>query len=498
MQRRGACLLIVLSLSSARSLIVPPAKMVPLTELLSTCVSTLGSEPEPLLKPADECEFDSKFSQVDACSRGCTEIRNVQAKRSAADGRLKVALKDEEDARSALTEADIAAQKAIVDALKNEWPGLKIIGEEDESEDPRAASSASELPLLRRNLCPDAASALAVPLTAITIFVDPLDGTREFVEGRLSNVQSLVGISVRGRAVAGAIGLPFPSGALEPSSAEAAVVYGLVGAGTGTFGRRSTLNPTAADAARPVVTTGDSSNRILVAATSTALASGGSHDVMGGAGAKMLKVAEGSADLSIMHFGTSYWDTASGCSPAAPALQLPLSTVPSPVSRSLARSLSRSLSRPLARSLARSRPLSSLSSRLASCAVRTRRYPRCPRRARHRPLRCPPRPHRRPTLRESQKWSGRHSFSKNRIQAAREALCGDARGAHRPRPAAAIPVLRGRQRCRGRRQEATRGATHTSGCGRCTLFGRLSAPCFSAKRSALPRAATGKVHGAGE
>lgn len=35
---------------------------------------------------------------------------------------------------------------------------------------------------------------------------------REFVEGRLEAVQSLLGISYRGRAIAGVVGLPFPQG----------------------------------------------------------------------------------------------------------------------------------------------------------------------------------------------------------------------------------------------------------------------------------------------
>lgn len=86
------------------------------------------------------------------------------------------------------------------------------------------------------------------------VFVDPLDGTREFVEGRVWNVQTLIGaasqqtrlvarpshatidlpnfppigIAVRGEAVAGAVGLPFGSGS---DDSKAAVVYAMVGAG---------------------------------------------------------------------------------------------------------------------------------------------------------------------------------------------------------------------------------------------------------------------------
>ena len=52
-------------------------------------------------------------------------------------------------------------------------------------------------------------NSIQVPIQNVTIFVYPLDGTREFVEGRVYNVQSLVGIAVNGYSMAGAIGLPF-------------------------------------------------------------------------------------------------------------------------------------------------------------------------------------------------------------------------------------------------------------------------------------------------
>jgi 3'-phosphoadenosine 5'-phosphosulfate (PAPS) 3'-phosphatase len=48
-----------------------------------------------------------------------------------------------------------------------------------------------------------------VPAAAVCVLVDPLDGTKEFVDGRLQSVQTLIGVSVYGRAVAGVMGLPF-------------------------------------------------------------------------------------------------------------------------------------------------------------------------------------------------------------------------------------------------------------------------------------------------
>ena len=249
---------------------------------------------------------------VDAASRGCAEIRAVQAKRDASGG-LNVDLKDAADPRSALTEADLAAQRVMVSALREAWPGLRIIGEEDESEE-SVAEVASDAPPLRQDLCPELASAgLSAPLDELVCFVDPLDGTREFVEGRLSNVQSLVGVARGGRPIAGACGLPFPSGTLDAEAASA-VVYGLVGAGTGTHGERPDDAAVPSDAARPIVTTGDSSNALLGSARAAALADGGTAHLAGGAGHKLLLVAEGRADLAIMHFGTSLWDS---CAPGA-------------------------------------------------------------------------------------------------------------------------------------------------------------------------------------
>ena len=116
------------------------------------------------------------------------------------------------DPRSALTEADVAAQSAIVSALRARWPTVKIVGEEDENDDAAPMSPKRGAPL-REDLCAAIETCddarlrtLRVKSEDVTVFIDPVDGTREFVESRLRAVQCLIGIAVRGRAVAGAIG----------------------------------------------------------------------------------------------------------------------------------------------------------------------------------------------------------------------------------------------------------------------------------------------------
>ena len=123
---------------------------------------------------------------IDACQRGCVEIRAVQAQREQeGGGALQVELKDSGDARSALTEADGAAQRAIVGALRAEWgPSLRIIGEED-GDDELATEIASAVeagafePLRRDLLEDDIYDTPELDASEVIIYVDPLDGTRE-------------------------------------------------------------------------------------------------------------------------------------------------------------------------------------------------------------------------------------------------------------------------------------------------------------------------------
>ena len=105
---------------------------------------------------------------IDASQRGCAEIRRVHAtlerEYDVVTGECAMNTRDtdykiEGDPRSALTAADLAAQRAVVDALVQAWPGLRIIGEEDLANAVGSAASsgdAGEDPgELRRDLCVD-------------------------------------------------------------------------------------------------------------------------------------------------------------------------------------------------------------------------------------------------------------------------------------------------------------------------------------------------------
>ena len=88
-------------------------------------------------------------------------------------------------------------------------PRLNIVGEEDVIEvekDWTIKDEPGEEVLNRYDIPTDLEKLV---FSDVVVFIDPVDGTREFVEGRLDACQNLIGISYRGRAVAGVVGLPF-------------------------------------------------------------------------------------------------------------------------------------------------------------------------------------------------------------------------------------------------------------------------------------------------
>eukprot|EP00567_Pseudictyota_dubia_P006638 CAMPEP_0197444028 /NCGR_PEP_ID=MMETSP1175-20131217/9619_1 /TAXON_ID=1003142 /ORGANISM="Triceratium dubium, Strain CCMP147" /LENGTH=306 /DNA_ID=CAMNT_0042974747 /DNA_START=107 /DNA_END=1028 /DNA_ORIENTATION=- len=253
---------------------------------------------------------------------GLAEIRSVQARRERSGGDLSVELKESGDARSALTEADEAAQRAIVGALRATWGAkLNIVGEEDGTEDSSEAPIADfDFEPLRMDLFADDIGETAeIDAEDVTVYVDPLDGTREFVEGRLSNCQTLVGIAIDGEAVAGAIGIPFPTGDL---SSDSTVISGLADVGTGIHGEPLARGPFPLDHhidglkyPRPHIATGDSSAPVMDACREMAIERfGGSNVIYGGAGNKILAAALGEVACSIQHKVGGPWDL---CAPEA-------------------------------------------------------------------------------------------------------------------------------------------------------------------------------------
>lgn len=205
-------------------------------------------------------------------------------------------------------------------------------GEKGAAAAPPAAANGNSLPAI-----PDALR--AVPLEQVCIFVDPLDGTREFVEGRVHNSETLIGISVNNVAVAGAVGLPFwrrRDGRLEEwldagvagtadTDGPVVVISGVVGGGLGgippkdlaaaearaRLGKDAVADAGAALPALEFASSEDTADRACIEAR---LLAGGRIVPVGGAGNKVLQVLLGRADAALGNLKTCLWDT---CAPEA-------------------------------------------------------------------------------------------------------------------------------------------------------------------------------------
>eukprot|EP01026_Neomeris_dumetosa_P069392 TRINITY_DN68607_c0_g2_i1.p1 TRINITY_DN68607_c0_g2~~TRINITY_DN68607_c0_g2_i1.p1 ORF type:complete len:631 (-),score=98.82 TRINITY_DN68607_c0_g2_i1:132-2024(-) len=213
------------------------------------------------------------------------------------------------------TIADVTAEHIIINHLSNTFRNLLIIGEEGSSTTGHM-NKESHQTLIQQQ--PDIVLQTLkivdgygdVKMEEITLWVDPLDGTREFLSGNYEGVTVLIGVAVKGRPVAGVVHQPFrrcPDGQLGM------LWWGLVGEGV--FNGQ---NPHSINATRDL-------DSCIVATSKTwsaYLPGNQAHQLrpqkilnIGGAGNKLVMLLEG----KITHWvfprtGTKRWDT---CAPEA-------------------------------------------------------------------------------------------------------------------------------------------------------------------------------------
>lgn len=246
-------------------------------------------------------------SAVSVASRAGAEVRRITK-----TGQLGVVDKGKQDFQ---TEADRTAQRMIVASLANKFPKCVIVGEEDLAEDKQADAdlivNSFDEEVLKLKLPNEYKD---VKEEDITIWVDPLDGTSEFVKGLLEHVTVLIGISIKGNSVAGIIHQPFYGHSIASNSNQkeeantnsdsiGRTMWGLVGLGC--FGVTSKSLP---DDQLIVTTTASHGNK-NIEDTLAALKPDKILKV-GGAGHKVLLVIEGKAHSYVFASnGCKRWDT---------------------------------------------------------------------------------------------------------------------------------------------------------------------------------------------
>ncbi|KAI1295405.1 putative bisphosphate nucleotidase [Halotydeus destructor] len=207
------------------------------------------------------------------------------------------------------TEADRSAQQCIVQSLQKLFPGVPVIGEEDD--DVGSSPGTEEFggyddAVLAQN-CPEEFTALNGD--DIVVWVDPLDGTAEYVHGLLDHVTVLIGISLHGKAIGGVIHQPYYNYKSEEEGAQLGRTIWAIQK-VGAFG----ITKTAPPEGQFIVTTTRSHGNAVINASITSV---NPTDVLrvGGAGHKALLVIEGQAHSYIFaSSGCKKWDT---CAPEA-------------------------------------------------------------------------------------------------------------------------------------------------------------------------------------
>jgi 3'(2'), 5'-bisphosphate nucleotidase len=243
----------------------------------------------------------------------------LEISRIFATGELKVVDKgkngeklDEKNAAQAVdpqTLADRTAQDLIVGGLKAAYPNLTVKGEEDGQFEPSTTSLPDVKDVDTKDLPP--ANSIPSELTGMNIedfvvWVDPLDGTKEYTQGIKEAVTTLIGICYQGRPVAGVITRPFSN---ESISAIVGVGYFLHG-----------FSQEKRDAIAEMQRTRTQERRVVL--TSRSHGSGRLDDYVnsvnptgivraGGCGGKVVMMIEGTGDAYVFPSrGTKKWDTA--------------------------------------------------------------------------------------------------------------------------------------------------------------------------------------------
>lgn len=207
------------------------------------------------------------------------------------------------------TEADRTAQRLIIASLSKQYPICKIVGEEELEDDNEADQKLFDMSydedVLKQTL-PDQYK--DIKDEDIIIWVDPLDGTTEFVKGCLESVTVLIGISHKGKAVAGVIHQPFPNYASGARDEVGRTIWGLIGMGY--YG----IEPKQMGQDKLIITSTASHRNQFIEDSINAIKPDELLRV-GGAGYKVLLVIEGKAHSYVFTSnGCKKWDT---CAPEA-------------------------------------------------------------------------------------------------------------------------------------------------------------------------------------
>lgn len=146
---------------------------------------------------------------IEVAERGGNEVKQV---RRDSELNLKSKGKTREGVINPVTDGDMRSHYQMYYGLKQMFPGLTVISEEHSHPD---AAHPDLLPILAKNKEVEqmAITELDDPLALsdVTVWIDPLDATKEYSENKLEFVTTMVCVAVKGEPVIGVIHQPFKS-----------------------------------------------------------------------------------------------------------------------------------------------------------------------------------------------------------------------------------------------------------------------------------------------
>ncbi|XP_070538139.1 3'(2'),5'-bisphosphate nucleotidase 1-like [Ptychodera flava] len=208
------------------------------------------------------------------------------------------------------TQADRTVQMSISTSISRLFPGVNVLGEEDDDQpavDEQYVYSDMSADVLKyADKCPDKYK--NVKPEQVVVWIDPLDGTKEYTEGLLDHVTVLIGIAIDGQSAAGVIHQPYFNYKAGEGAQLGRTIWGIIGVGS--FGFTQKKLPEG----KTIITTTRSHPTKTVQEAIDAFKPDEVIRV-GGCGHKVLIVLEGEAHVYLFASpGCKKWDT---CGPQA-------------------------------------------------------------------------------------------------------------------------------------------------------------------------------------
>jgi len=141
---------------------------------------------------------------IAAAEAGGREVKDVR-KKSDAQLNEKVKGKTKEGVKDVLTDGDLRSHRIMYNTLTKSFPGVKVISEEHGDSSPVDS-------LIFDSKCPaldHQKKEVWIPSDELTIWIDPLDATKEYTENLLQYVTTMVCIAHKGEPIIGVIHKPF-------------------------------------------------------------------------------------------------------------------------------------------------------------------------------------------------------------------------------------------------------------------------------------------------